>query len=156
VAGAVIAAVVAPIYLESSWITGILGTLIALAVALSPRYLKQNGITLPPLVGSCLAMATVAGICLSHLGPMMDRDGDFRRTGREMTAMLSDDSRPAIFYRTKVLLFPPLPEPFLSRNRQFLQASRWSGLPHPSRERAFPTSSQRLPQILRGRRTQSF
>jgi hypothetical protein len=73
---------------------------IALGLALGPRPLTARGIPIPPLIYSCLIMATVAGIALSYAGPYLNTHGDLRRTGRAMTDLFSDPNRPVIFYRT--------------------------------------------------------
>jgi 4-amino-4-deoxy-L-arabinose transferase-like glycosyltransferase len=100
VAFALAAAILLPARTGGSCVSGAVGAVIALGLALGPRRLGARGVPLPPLVHSCLIMATVAGIALSYVGPYLNTHGDLRKTGRAMTGLFSDPKRPVIFYRT--------------------------------------------------------
>jgi 4-amino-4-deoxy-L-arabinose transferase-like glycosyltransferase len=94
------AAVAVPVLLKTGWAPGSVAAITALAIALLPLICRRHGLTLPPMLHTCLVLAVFAGGGLLHAGPYMDQRGDLRQNGRTMQTLFPDPDRPLIFYKT--------------------------------------------------------
>jgi len=97
-AGSVAAAIVVPLILHTPWWPGLAVVAAAAGLFLALRTEAARA-AIPPLLPTCLWLSTGAAAALAQVGPMMDREGESRRDGRELEAAVPDDGRPVVFYR---------------------------------------------------------